>query len=51
MPTETNPLPSGELYYRKKLKWYQRIWYFIIRKKNKYEKLNFCRGLDDENND
>lgn len=50
MPTEFISKPV-EFYYQKKLKWYQKIWYFIIRKKNKYEKLNFCRGLDDENND
>ena len=50
MPTEFATKPI-EFYYQKKLKWYQRIWYFITGKKNKYEKLNICGGIDYENND
>lgn len=51
MTTEWGKELVGTLYYRKKLKWYQKIWYFITRKKNKYEKLNICGGIDYENND
>lgn len=50
MPTEFISKPL-EVYYKKKLKWYQKIWHFITRKKNKYEKLNICGGIDYENND
>lgn len=49
MPTEWGTKPIG-FYYKKKLKWYQKIWYFITGK-DKYEKLNFCGGIDYENND
>lgn len=49
MPTEWETKPV-EFYYKKKLKWYQKIWYFIT-KKDKYEKLNFYEGIDYENND
>lgn len=51
MPTEWGKEFVETLYCRKKLKWYQRIWNFITGKKNEWKKLNFCRGLDDENND
>ena len=50
MPTEFATKPV-ELYYKKKLKWYQKIWYFVTGKKNKPEKLNYIRGISDENND
>lgn len=29
----------GKLYFKKKLKWYEKIWYFITRKKNDYIEL------------
>lgn len=35
----------GTFYYQKKLKWYQKIWYFIIRKENPWEKLGPIKEL------
>lgn len=29
----------GKIYYQKRLKWYEKIWYFIIGKKNEYKEL------------
>ena len=32
---------GSALYFKKKLKWYQKIWYFITGKKNKWQLLKF----------
>lgn len=50
MPTEFTIKPV-EFYYQKKLKWYQKIWYFIIGKKNEWQKIGYMGGIDNENND
>ena len=42
------------IYVKKKLKWYEKIWYFIIGKKNKYkykELMNFVNiGIKEKKN-
>lgn len=38
MPLEDS-IKDIKLYYKKKLKWYEKIWYFITRRKNEYKEL------------
>lgn len=39
MPTETKSTEPIKLYFKKKLKWYEKIWYLITGKKNEYQEL------------
>ena len=36
MPLEDSIIGT-KLYYRRKLKWYEKIWYFLTGKKNEYK--------------
>lgn len=38
MPLEDS-IKDREVYFIKRLRWYEKIWYFIRRKKNKAKKL------------
>lgn len=33
------------IYFIKKLKWYEKIWYFIARKKNEFKPLGEIKGI------
>lgn len=44
MPTE-NKEPI-KLYFKKKLKWYEKIWYFITGKKNEYQELGYGSDIN-----
>lgn len=32
-----------KLYYKRQLKWYEKIWYFLIGKKNEYKELGLIK--------
>lgn len=47
MPTENykDLELTGTLYIQRKLKWYEKIWYFIARKKNEMKPLGEIKGI------
>lgn len=49
MPLESS-IKDQELYCRRVLKWYEKIWYFLTGKKNKAQKLGKIEyiGVDEE---
>jgi len=56
MGEDSKNIFTGTLYYQRKLKWYEQIWYFITRKKNELIPLGTgtieIKGEDEhENND
>ena len=38
MPLEDS-IKGTKLYYKRKLKWYEKIWYFLTGKKNEYKEI------------
>ena len=46
MPTETKNTEQVKLYFKKKLKWYEKIWYLITGKKNEYQELRYGSDID-----
>ena len=44
MPTE-NKEPV-KLYFKRKLKWYEKIWYLITGKKNEYQELRYSSDIN-----
>lgn len=43
---------TGTLYIQKKLKWYEKIWHFVTRKKNEYKLIGVIKEVEyNENND
>lgn len=54
MPTENykDLELTGTLYIQRKLKWYEKIWYFITRKKNEFKPLGCIKEVKyNESND
>ena len=54
MPTENykDLELTGALYIQRKLKWYEKIWYLITRKKNEFKPLGCIKEVKiNENND
>lgn len=39
------PIEKPKIYFKKKLKWYEKVWYFITGKKNEYKELNSFKEL------
>lgn len=37
-----------KLYFKRKLKWYEKIWYFLTGKKNEYKELGLIEELKGE---
>ena len=46
MPTETKNTEQVKLYFKKKLKWYEKIWYLITGKKNEYQEVRYGSDID-----
>lgn len=46
MPTETKSTEPVKFYFKKKLKWYEKIWYLIAGKKNEYKELRYVGDIN-----
>ena len=48
MPLEDS-IKDRKLYFKRVLKWYEKIWYFITRKKQEYYELGEIEDIGDDN--
>lgn len=46
MPTETKNTEPVKLYFKKKLKWYEKIWYLTTKKNNEYKELRYVGDIN-----
>lgn len=47
MPLEDS-IKDMKLYYRRKLKWYEKLWYFLTGKKEEYHEMGKIQSLGDD---
>ena len=47
MPLEDS-VKDMKLYYKRKLKWYEKLWYFLIGKKEEYHEMGKIQSLGDD---